>query len=57
MSSGRSRALPFRLTRFLARRGQIHNITFRSELVDGEDAVTMTVYYAATPKDDNTVAR
>jgi hypothetical protein len=25
--------------------------------VDGEDAVTMTVYYADTPKDDNTVAR
>jgi hypothetical protein len=43
---------------FLARREvQIHNITFHSELVDGEDAVRMMVYYAHTPKDDNTVAR
>jgi hypothetical protein len=25
--------------------------------VDGEDAVRMMVYYAHTPKDDNTVAR
>jgi hypothetical protein len=32
-SRGGSRALLFRLTRFRAWRGEIHNITFRSELV------------------------
>ena len=29
---------------------QVHDITFHSELIHGEDAVMMTVYYADAPK-------
>lgn len=30
---------------------QVYDITFRSERADGEDAVTMTVYYDDPPQD------
>ena len=30
---------------------KVHDITFHTELLDGEDAVTMTVYYADEPQD------